>query len=109
MWGGGRREVAVARRKTTKGRTGFFYRASGFKMTALEAEMTQIIEEGVEVGGEWWTFILQQNGCGLVWEWRISGRGGAIHGNRNNRKCSLGTTHPSIQVNHCSVGPALIP
>lgn len=49
---GGVGGVAVARRKTTKGRTGFFYRASGFKMTALEAEMTQIIEEGVGVGGE---------------------------------------------------------
>lgn len=35
---------------STKGRTGFFYRALGFKMTALEAEMTQIIGEGVGVG-----------------------------------------------------------
>lgn len=41
----------MARRKTTTGRTGFFYRASAFKMTALEAEMTQIIGESVGVGG----------------------------------------------------------
>lgn len=46
--GGG--EGGRARRKTTKGRTGFFYRASAFKMTALETEMTQIIGESVGVG-----------------------------------------------------------
>lgn len=41
-WGGG-----GAQRKTTKGGISFFYRASGFKMSALKGEMTQITgEEG---------------------------------------------------------------
>lgn len=84
-----------------------FYRASGFKMTALEGEMTQIII-GVAGGGEV-TDI--HSPVGWLWlgvEMQNLGREG-VSTWKEKRQGMVFRYHPPLQVNHCSVSPALIP
>lgn len=101
IWIKSRANIGVGKarkKKQPKARFFFLNRTSCFKMTTLEARMTQIMARG----GDIHSFA--------GWLWLEVGRGNCWGGIYMVKELEMVFRyHPPLQMNHCSVNAALIP